>query len=420
MSYFRGLFRWPAAGLCPWPASLSLFLLLLGLPGVPAEARALGFDEALRTALAANPELAAVARGRGIAAGERRQAALLPNPSLSWETEDTRRDRSTTTLALTQPLELGGKRGARVAVAERGEAIAEMELEVRRNTLRAEVLEAFQAALQAQERLRLGEESATLARRALRAAEARVRAGKSAPLEATRAQVQLTEVELELQRARIDRDQAYRALAGLMGEAEPGFAEVAGNAELPAPPQAEQLLRRLEQTAELRLALLQVDQREAAIRLARAERVPNLDVTLGSQYDHEARERVNLVGLSMPLPLFDRNQGRLLAEARRADQARDLRNSTELRLRRETQQALDLWSTAQHEAQTLRDSLLPAARQALDAATRGFEMGKFGFLEVLDAQRTLLAARDRYLQALARLAEARARTERIFGDLALR
>ena len=420
MSYRRALVRRPAADLCPWPAPLSLFLLLFGLLGGPVEARTLGFDEALRSALGANPELAAVARGPGIAEGERRQAALLPNPSLSWETEDTRRDRSTTTLSLTQPLELGGKRGARVAVAERGEAIAEMELEVRRNTLRAEVLEAFQAAQQAQERLRLGEESVSLAQRGLRAAEARVRAGKSAPLEATRAQVQLAEVELDLQRARIGRDQAYRVLAGLMGQAEAGFAEVAGNADLPAPPQAAQLLRRLDEAAELRLALLQVDQREAAVQLARAERVPNLDVSLGSQYDHEARERVNLVGLSLPLPLFDRNQGRLLAEARRADQARDLRNATELRLRRETQQALDLWGSAQHEARTLRDTLLPAARQALDSATRGFEMGKFGFLEVLDAQRTLLAARDQYLQALARLAEARGRTERIFGDLASR
>ncbi|MDF3933065.1 TolC family protein [Pseudomonas citronellolis] len=394
-----------------------MFLISLGLLALPAQARTLGFDEALRAALADNPELAAAGRASGIAEGERRQAGLLPNPSLSWETEDTRRDSATTTLSLTQPLELGGKRGARVAVAERGLAIAEAELEVSRNALRADLLEAFQAALRAQERVRLGEESEALATRGLKAAEARVRAGKSAPLEATRAEVQLSEVGLELRRARIERADAYRALAVLMGRAEADFTEVAGAAELPAPPEATALLGRLEDSAELRLARLRIEQRDAAVGLARAQRVPNLDVTLGSQYDREARERVNVVGLSMPLPLFDRNQGTLLAEARRADQARDLRNAAELRLRRETRQALDLWDSARDEAQTLRDGLLPAARQAVDGATRGFEMGKFGFLEVLDAQRTLLAARDRYLQALARLAEARARYERIFGDL---
>ncbi|WP_435608637.1 TolC family protein [Pseudomonas knackmussii] len=396
----------------------SLFLIPLYLLSPSLQARTLGFDEALRSAYASNPELSAAGRAIGIAEGERVQAGLLPNPTLSWDTEDTRADSAITSLSLSQPIELGGKRGARVAVAERGQDIAAVELEVRRNALRADLLEAFEAAWRTQERLRLGELSTELAQRGLRAAQARVRAGKSAPLEATRAQVQLSEVRLEQQRARVERDDAYRALASLMGQAEPGFAEVGGSAERLSAPEPARLLQRLDDTAELRLARLQIDQRDAAVNLARSQRVPDLDVSLGSQYDRVARERVNLVGLSMPLPLFDRNQGNLLAETRRADQARDLRNASELRLRRETRQAIDLWRTAQDEVQTLRDSQLPAAREAVDSATRGFEMGKFGFLEVLDAQRTLLAVRDQYLQALARLADARGRTERIYGDLA--
>ncbi|MFZ5960208.1 TolC family protein [Pseudomonas knackmussii] len=400
----------------PGQALWSLFLIPLCLLAPSLQARTLGFDEALRSAYASNPELSAAGRAIGIAEGERQQAGLLPNPTLSWDTEDTRADSAITSLSLSQPIELGGKRGARVAVAERGQEIAAVELEIRRNTLRAELLEAFQAAWRAQERVRLGDLSAALAQRGLSAAEARVRAGKSAPLEATRAQVQLSEVRLELQRARVERDDIYRVLASLMGQAEPDFAEV-GRAESTPVPEPMPLLQRLDDTAEMRLARLQIDQRDASVNLARTQRVPDLDVTLGSQYDRVARERVNLVGLSMPLPLFDRNQGNLLAETRRADQARDLRNASELRLRRETRQAIDLWRTAQDEVRTLRDSQLPAARQAVDSATRGFEMGKFGFLEVLDAQRTLLAVRDQYLQALARLAEARGRTERIYGDL---
>lgn len=402
----------------PGQALWSLFLIPLCLLAPSLQARTLGFDEALRSAYASNPELSAAGRAIGIAEGERQQAGLLPNPTLSWDTEDTRADSAITSLSLSQPIELGGKRGARVAVAERGQDIAAVELEVRRNNLRADLLEAFEAAWRAQERLRLGALSGELAQRGLRAAEARVRAGKSAPLEVTRAQVQLNDVRLEQQRARVERDDAYRALATLMGQAEPGFAEVGGSPERVSVPEPLRLLQRLEGTAELRLARLQIDQRDASVNLARTQRVPNVDVTLGSQYDRVARERVNLVGLSMPLPLFDRNQGNLLAETRRADQARDLRNASELRLRRETRQAIDLWRTAQDEVRTLRDSQLPAARQAVDSATRGFEMGKFGFLEVLDAQRTLLATRDQYLQALARLAEARGRTERIYGDLA--
>ncbi|MCC1724613.1 TolC family protein, partial [Salmonella enterica subsp. enterica serovar Indiana] len=95
-----------------------------------------------------------------------------------------------------------------------------------------------------------------------------------------------------------------------------------------------------------RLAELYIQQSEASVGLEKAQRIPDLDVSIGSQYDASVRERVNVVGVSMPIPLFNRNQGNVLAASRRADQARDLRNAVELRLRTETRQALDLWQTA--------------------------------------------------------------------------
>ncbi len=119
----------------------------------------------------------------------------------------------------------------------------------------------------------------------------------------------------------------------------------------------------------------------------------------------------------MPLPLFDRNQGNVLAASRRADQSRDLRNAVELKLRTQTQSALDQWSTAAQEVESFNQVILPAAQRAVDTATRGFEMGKFGFLEVLDAQRTLISARSQYLESLATATEARVAVERIHGDL---
>lgn len=119
----------------------------------------------------------------------------------------------------------------------------------------------------------------------------------------------------------------------------------------------------------------------------------------------------------MPIPLFNRNQGNVLAANRRADQARDLRNAVELRLRAETLQALALWQTANNEVHTFNQQILPAAQSAVDSATRGFEMGKFNFLDVLDAQRTLIAARTQYLTATAQATDAWVRLERIYGDL---
>lgn len=95
----------------------------------------------------------------------------------------------------------------------------------------------------------------------------------------------------------------------------------------------------------------------------KAQRIPNLTVSLGSQYSREDRERVNVVGLSMPLPLFDRNQGNVLAAARRADQARDLRNAVALRLRSETRSAISQWEAAMQDVEAYDRTILPAAQQ---------------------------------------------------------
>lgn len=384
-----------------------------------ASAQTLTLESALQSAFAGNPDLAAAQWEIDIAQGGRQQAGLIPNPVASWDAEDTRRSTRTTTAKLSQTLELGGKRGARIDVASRAQEAAAQELEQRRNVLRAEVIDGFYGALRAQERLELAQRSMALAERGLVIANGRVTAGKASPVEATRAQVQVSEIRLERSRAEIGVSDAYRRLAAITGSATIGFERVeAGAVNPPALPSATQLLARLESTAELRLAQLQIQQREAGLGLEKAQRIPDLDVSIGSQYDASVRERVNLVGVSMPIPLFNRNQGNVLAASRRADQARDLRNATELRLRTETRQALDLWSTADSEVRTFNQVILPAAQSAVDSATRGFEMGKFNFLEVLDAQRTLIAARTQYLAARAQATDAWVRIERIYGDLA--
>jgi len=395
----------------------SAVLLLMTVQGVNAQT--LTLESALQTAFANNPDMAAAQWEIDIAQGGRQQAGLIPNPVASWDAEDTRRNSRTTTVKLSQTLELGGKRGARIDVATRAQEAAALTLEQRRNGLRAEVIDGYYGALRAQERLDLAQRSLALAERGLVVANGRVTAGKSSPVEATRAQVQLSEIRLEFNRAQMGLTDAYRRLAASTGAASTDFQAVASQAQAaPALPSTSQLLARLEQTAELRLAELQIVQGEAALGLEKAQRIPDLDVSIGSQYDASVRERVNVVGVSMPIPLFNRNQGNVLAASRRADQARDLRNAAELRLRTETRQALDLWQTANTEVRSFNQQILPAAQSAVESATRGFEMGKFNFLDVLDAQRTLIAARTQYLAATAQATEAWVRIERIYGDLA--
>lgn len=376
-------------------------------------------DQALEAAFSNNPELAAAQWDIGIAQGDLQQAGLMPNPQVSWEAEDTRRNSRTTTVLINQQIELGGKRGARVDVASRNQDAVGIELERKRNVLRADVIQAFSSSSTAQQRVLLARQSLELAERGLRVAQGRIKSGKTSPVEGTRAEVQLSEVRLELRRAERDEASALQQLALVMGAPLPVFLVVGDSSRsMPAVPDPLLLLDRIDRTAELRLAALQIDQREASLELERAQRIPDLTVSVGSQYDALERERVNVVGLSMPIPLFNRNQGNVLAAARRTDQARDLRNASELRLRTEIQTTLDQWRTANTEVASFNQTILPAAQSAVDTATRGFEMGKFNFLDVLDAQRTLISARTQYIQAITEATNAWVRIERIFGDIA--
>lgn len=136
---------------------LAAVLVLIGSTqqAVSASASAeISLSDALRIAIENNPSLAAANWGLEYL-GERTQAGLFQNPEISWEMEDTRRDTRTTTVQLTQPLELGGKRGARIDLADRGIDVAQVEVEQARNALRAEVIQVFYASLLAKLRVDL-------------------------------------------------------------------------------------------------------------------------------------------------------------------------------------------------------------------------------------------------------------------------
>jgi len=119
--------------------------------------------------------------------------------------------------------------------------------------------------------------------------------------------------------------------------------------------------------------------------------------------------------VSLPLPLFDRNQGAVLASARRVDHARDGVTATASRLEAELVQAREEYASARAQALALQGEILPGAQRAYDAASTGFEYGKFGFLDVLDAQRTLLQAQSHYLTTLADAHRAQAAILRLTG-----
>jgi cobalt-zinc-cadmium efflux system outer membrane protein len=117
----------------------------------------------------------------------------------------------------------------------------------------------------------------------------------------------------------------------------------------------------------------------------------------------------------VPLPLFNRNQGSLLESLRRADKARDELEAAAVRLRSELAEAHLRLTSSSEELRLIAEEVLPGAESTYQAASRGFELGKFSFLEVLDAQRTLIQSRNQYVQALAESYQASAEIDRIVG-----
>jgi len=378
-------------------------------------ASSLTLSAALSQALDGNPDLAAAQNEARAAEGARIQAGALPNPTLAAQIEDQRRETRTSTVTLSQPIELGGKRAARIAAADRAIEIAKSQLDAKRMDVRANVTAMFFAALLAQERVTLAQASLDLARRGSDAANKRVTAGKVSPVEETKAKVAEASVRLELVQAQGELRTSLEQLRGAIGPG-PAIRAVDGNAlQMPRSISVDQVAARVEATPAVREARLEIRRFEALAELERAKRIPDVTLTLGATRPTELSRNQAIVGISIPLPIFDTNRGNIQEALRRQDKAEDTARATELRVRTEAQSARQRLETSLAEVASLRDEVLPGAQSAFDAATKGFELGKFSYLEALDAQRTLLQSRSQYLRALADTHRSAAELYRLLG-----
>lgn len=371
---------------------------------------------ALELAMRANPDIAVAMREVQAMEGVVRQAGVIRNPEVAASIEDTRRETRTTTLQLNQPIELGGKRTARIAAAERGRDAAMIELAGKQAEVRAAVVAAFYDVETAQERYRLAQATVELAQRATLIASKRVQAGKVSPVEETRARVAESGVRVELAQAVGELETARRRLVATWGSTTPRFDRTEDHIEkLPRMPALVELTQRLQQSPGLLRARMEVERRQALTQVERSRRIPDVVVSLGAKRDEQLGRNQAIVGVSVPLPLFDRNQGNLLEALRRTDKARDELAATDVRLNTELAQVYGRLSAAQNEVALLQKEVLPGAQSAYEATTKGFELGKFSFLEVLDAQRTFFQAKSQYLRALAEAQRAAAEIDRIVG-----
>lgn len=403
-----------------WPLGLAAALLspflASSVRAQPAEDPPLSLEQALDLATSRSYVVSAAQREFQAQDAAVRQAGAWRNPELAASVEDSRNATRTTATTLNIPIELGGKRAARVKAALRSHDLAQVELGQAQAEVRSTTIAAYFAVLAAQERAKLAADSATLATDGARAVSRRVAAGKVSPVDATRAQVDRANAQLEAAEAQAELATARHALAALWGDTEPRFVRVTGDVNtIPERAPWTELMSRLEDAPALLAARAEVDRRKALVDVERSKAVPDVTLSVGAKRDNELGRTQAIVGLSIPLPVFDRNQGGVLEASRRADKAEDDFQAARLRALTELQGAAAQLTVARTSLQVLQSTVLPAAQQAYESAIRGFEAGKSAFLDVIDAQRSLLQARARYLNTLSHAYQAATAIDRLLG-----
>jgi cobalt-zinc-cadmium efflux system outer membrane protein len=205
-------------------------------------------------------------------------------------------------------------------------------------------------------------------------------------------------------------------LALAWGSEVPAYDEVAGDFyALSAVPAYAELAGLLEENPDLARWATETRRRQAVLNLERARAVPGLNLRGGVAHFGESDDTAFIVGLAIPLQTFDRNQGQIEATTQMLAKTRDDSKAAQLSLRTALAGAVQGLSTAFTEAGLLRDEVLPAARSAYEAAEEGYRQGKFDYLEVLDAQRTLFEARVQYVSSLTTYHKTKAAIERLIA-----
>jgi cobalt-zinc-cadmium efflux system outer membrane protein len=369
----------------------------------------LTIEQAVAYALQHNQELMAAALQIRAGSEATRQAGKLPNPELGVETENfggrddrTGFDGAETTISVNQLVELGGKRQKRQQLAALAEEEAVWEYRQKRLELVAAANLAFIEILVSQQRVVLATEQLNLSEQLLQTVTARVEAGKVSPIEATKARVALTNSRIFLEKCERELAVNRRNLTSLWGNGAPLFTAADGvlrvsDRGLPAP---DALNSGLLSHPDLGLFAARIKQRDAQLALARAGRVPDITVSGGVRNYQETNDHAFVAALSMPLQIFDRNDGNIGEAGHRLTGARKEMEAARIRLEAELNQSYQRLVSATAEADVLEKEVLPAAQTAFAAVQEGYRQGKFNYLDVLDAQKTLFEVTMSHLDSL--------------------
>ncbi|RTM14587.1 MAG: TolC family protein [Bradyrhizobiaceae bacterium] len=391
---------------------------------VVSHSQTLTLGTALQRALTASPRLTAAERDVGIATGQRIQAGALINPEVSYEQDNSfgsgiyrGTKAAETTLQISQLFELFGKREARVAVGQAGVETAA----IQRQAIRLEVLSdtavAFLSVLGLQRRIQILDEQVAAIDKITPLLQRRVDAGASSPAETGRAEVASALVKADRERLKAALASARRELAVLMGGTTPNFSTVSGRLDATGrPPSFKAVVAAIDANPQLVRWTAVYAQRNAELLLARLRPYPDVRVAGGWRHFNETNDDAVRLTVSVPIPVFDQNQGNILSAQESLAKTKAERDANRNTLIVLAGRAYDSLQGALRELEVLRGSAIPKSRQAADAIAEGYGQGRFSLLEVLDAQSSVAQARLREQEAQQNFHVAVATIEGLVGN----
>jgi len=398
-------------------------------PDVPAStqepADTLFLRDALALALLRNPNLATFSWEIRARESAQLQAGVWPNPEIGFEYEDIGGsgefegiNAAEATLALSQLVLLGGKRGKRTEVARLDNIMANWDYEAARIETYASTVGAFVNVLAAQERLALTEKIVEVARDVEDAVSTRVRAGGTLALEENRARAAVEGSLIEEILAERELAIARRELAAMWGSRTPEFARAVGALETVGEqtPALDSLLARVSQNPHVARWASELERRRAQVDLIKADRVPDLNIIAGLRH-HNILDDVGFVfGLTAPIPSWDRKKNAIREAEHLSSQTQPARHAAATEVGRDIAVAYEVLAGAHEEITRLRDRVLPEAEAAATKSGDAYRAGALQLTDVLDIQRTFFRLRIRYVNALARYHAAIAELEGLTGE----
>ncbi len=397
-----------------------------GVPGETADilesGQALELRQAVAYALGNNPRMKTAAHDIAIDEARAGQARLFPNPEIELEVEEFSGSRSgfsesETKMVVSQPLVLWGKRSGRIRIADIQRTMAVLEYERTRRALQAAVSTAFYEVLGAQKRVALTEKSVEIAGEIEAVIGKRVSEGAASPVEYMRAKAALAAARMKHARSVSTLEIQRVRLAEALGVSPGECAEVSG--EFPSGEVLPPLLllkKKIVQAPELARCLRDIEKKRAALELERAERFPDVRFSGGFQYFAGDDAKAFIAGLSVPVPLFDRNQAGIREAQERLSRSQFEYKAARSRLIADLTRAYTDLEAARRQESALRQEILPETLKAFQAVRKGYQKGKFPYMDLLTTQKELQNLREQYVQALVDRARAAVRLQQLTGE----